>query len=68
MVARPVADRRYALRNNQFSVHHLDGRSERRVLRTAAELRDKLAGTFGLTLADAAGLDALLARLTAVAA
>jgi N-hydroxyarylamine O-acetyltransferase len=68
MAARPVPGLRYALRNGEFSVHHLDGRSERRVLRTAAELRDTLAGTFGLTLANTAGLDALLTRFTAVAA
>jgi len=68
MAARPVAGARYALRNAELSVHHLDGRSERRVLRTAGELRDTLSGTFGLTLANAAGLDALLTRLTAVAA
>jgi N-hydroxyarylamine O-acetyltransferase len=68
MAARPVPGARYALRNNEFSVHRLDGRSERRVLRTAAELRDTLSGTFGVTLADVAGLDALLTRLTAVAA
>jgi N-hydroxyarylamine O-acetyltransferase len=68
MAARPVPGRRYALRNNEFSVHQLDGRSERRVLRTAAELGDTLAGTFGLTLPSVAGLDALLTRLTAVAA
>ena len=68
MAARPVPGARYALRNAELSVHHLDGRSERRVLRTPAELRDTLAGTFGLTLANAAGLDALLTRLTAVAA
>jgi N-hydroxyarylamine O-acetyltransferase len=68
MAARPVAGARYALRNAELSVHHLDGRNERRVLRTAAELRDTLSGTFGLTLANTAGLDALLTRLTAVAA
>jgi N-hydroxyarylamine O-acetyltransferase len=68
MAARPVAGARYALRNAELSVHHLVGRSERRVLRTAGELRDTLSGTFGLTLANAAGLDALLTRLTAVAA
>jgi N-hydroxyarylamine O-acetyltransferase len=68
MAARPVPGARYTLRNNEFSVHHLDGRSERRELRTREELRDTLVGTFGLTLADAAGLDALLTRLTAVAA
>jgi N-hydroxyarylamine O-acetyltransferase len=68
MAARPVPGVRYALRNGEFSVHHLDGRSERRVLRTAAELRGTLAGTFGLRLAGGADLDALLTRLTAVAA
>jgi hypothetical protein len=49
-------------------VHQLDGHSERRVLRTVAELGDTLAGTFGLTLSGVAGLDAVLTRLTAVAA
>jgi N-hydroxyarylamine O-acetyltransferase len=68
VAARPVEGARYALRNAELSVHHLDGRNERRVLRTAAELHDTLSGTFGLTLANAAGLDALLTRLTAVAA
>jgi N-hydroxyarylamine O-acetyltransferase len=68
MAARPVPGARYALRNSEFSVHHLDGGSERRVLRTPAELRDTLAGTFGLTLPEAVGLDALLTRLTTVAA
>ncbi len=68
MAARPVAGARYALRNAALSVHHLDGRTERRTFRTGAELRDALAGPFGLTLRNAAGLDALLTRLTAVAA
>jgi N-hydroxyarylamine O-acetyltransferase len=68
MVARTAPGRRYALRNNELSVHHLEGPSERRVLRTAAELRGALSDTFGLILADASGLDALLTRFTAVAA
>lgn len=68
MAARPVEGARYALRNAELSVHHIDGRNERRVLRTAADLRDTLSGTFSVTLANAAGLDALLTRLTAVAA
>ena len=68
MAARPVPGARYALRNSELSVHHLNGPSERRVLRSAAELRDILSGTFGLTLAGVAGLDALLTRLTTVAA
>jgi arylamine N-acetyltransferase len=56
------------LYNRELSVHHADGPSERRELRTAAELRGVLSDTFGLTLADATGLDALLTRFTAVAA
>ncbi|HEY6258514.1 MAG TPA: arylamine N-acetyltransferase [Xanthobacteraceae bacterium] len=68
MAARALPGRRYGLRNNELSVHHQGGPSERRVLRTASELRDTLGGTFGLTLAGASGLEALLARLTAVAA
>jgi N-hydroxyarylamine O-acetyltransferase len=68
MAARVVPGARYALRNSELSVHHLDGATERRLLRTPAELRDTLAGTFGVALAGTAGLDALLTRLTAVAA
>jgi N-hydroxyarylamine O-acetyltransferase len=68
MAARPVAGARYALRNAALSVHHRDGTTERRTLRTAIELRDMLAGPFGVTLPSAAGLDTLLTRLTAVAA
>jgi len=68
MAARPVAGARYALRNAELAVHRFDGATERRTLRTGAELRDTLAGPFGLTLPSAAGLDALLTRLTAVAA
>jgi len=39
--------------------------TERRVLRTAAELRETLEGPFGLTLPDAPELGATLARLAA---
>jgi N-hydroxyarylamine O-acetyltransferase len=68
MAARPVPGVRYALRNNELSVHRLGGPSERRLLRTPAELRRTLTDTFGLTLPGGAGLDALLGRLTAAAA
>jgi N-hydroxyarylamine O-acetyltransferase len=66
VVARPATDRRYALRNMDFSVHHLDGTSEHRVLRGYVELRDILSGPFGLSLPD--GADAILQHLTADAA
>jgi N-hydroxyarylamine O-acetyltransferase len=66
IAARAAADRRYVLRNRDFTVHHRDGRAERRVLRNATELRDVLAGPFGLTLPD--GADAVLQRLMVDAA
>jgi N-hydroxyarylamine O-acetyltransferase len=68
MAARPVEGRRYALRNAEFSVHHLGGATERRTLRTPAELRELLSATFGVSLPMNAGLEPLLTRLTAVAA
>jgi N-hydroxyarylamine O-acetyltransferase len=68
LAARAVAGARYALRNAELSLHHLDGATERRTLRTGAELRDTLSGPFGLMLPNVAGLDALLTRVTAVAA
>jgi len=42
MAARVESDRRYALRNAELAVHYLDGRTERRVLASGAELRDAL--------------------------
>jgi N-hydroxyarylamine O-acetyltransferase len=68
VAGRPAPGLRYALHNNELAVHHLDGSTERRVLRTDAELRGTLTGTFGLTLPDARELDALLARVTVQAA
>jgi N-hydroxyarylamine O-acetyltransferase len=64
LAARPAPDRRYALLNNEFAVHHLDGRTERRLLRSAAEMREILEGPFGLNLPDVPELDAALRRLT----
>jgi len=68
VAARPVAGARYGLRNNELSVHHRDGSSERRVLRSATELRDMLGQTFGVAVPHSAALDTLLTSLTAVAA
>ena len=63
IAARAVSDARYALRNNELAVHHLNGNTERRVLVTAGELRAALEGTFRLTLPEALELDAVLGRL-----
>jgi N-hydroxyarylamine O-acetyltransferase len=68
VAARPAAGRRYALRNSEFVIHDLRGNTERRTLRTAAELREVLTGPFGLTLPPDRGLDAVLERFVAPAA
>ncbi len=63
IAARPDADCRYALRNNQLTTHHLDGRTERRVLTTVAELRAVLEDVFRLQMPAIAGLDSTLQRV-----
>jgi N-hydroxyarylamine O-acetyltransferase len=65
IVARPFTGGRFALSNNQLSVHRLGAASEQRVLSSTAELRTALQDTFGLSLPDAANLDQTLARLIA---
>jgi N-hydroxyarylamine O-acetyltransferase len=64
LAARPAPDRRYALLNNQFAVHHLEGHTERRILANADEMRETLERAFQLTLPDTPDLDELLTRLT----
>lgn len=65
IAARPDSDRRYALRNNELAIHFLNGKTERRVLANAAELRETLEGPFRLTLPDSPEVAAALQRLTA---
>jgi N-hydroxyarylamine O-acetyltransferase len=62
-VARPAADRRYALLNRQLTVRHLDGRTERRVLESPAELRRTLEDVFLLHVPPGPELDAAFDRL-----
>ena len=63
MAARPAPDRRYGLFNNQLTVHHLDGNTEQRTLRSAAEIRATLETCFGLRLPNDPQIDAALTRL-----
>lgn len=63
IVARPDADRRYALRNNQLSVHHRDGQSERRTLTSVEELCAVLERNFRLRLPEDPALANTLAPL-----
>jgi N-hydroxyarylamine O-acetyltransferase len=46
LAARPAAGVRYALRNNEFTAHRLDGKTERRMLRDADEVRAVLEEVF----------------------
>ena len=64
MAARPDTDCRYALRNNQLTIHHLRGDTERRVLSTVAEIRAVLEDAFHINLPITSDLDSALQRLT----
>jgi N-hydroxyarylamine O-acetyltransferase len=62
--ARCEPGKRYALRDNNLSVHTLNGATQKQTLGSAAELRDVLADVFKVRLAGLDGLDAALVRLT----
>ena len=63
VAARAERDRRHALRNTRYVVHHDDGTTEKRFLATVAEYRETLAGPFTIRLPDAPHLDTKLAQL-----
>lgn len=65
IATRPASDRRYALRNNQLTVHHRNGTTEREVITSVAAVRETLEQTFGVRLPDTPNLDAALARVIA---
>lgn len=63
IVAKPDVDCRYALRNNQFTIHHLHSQTERRSLKTVTELRTVLEDIFHLTLPEFADSHIAFQRL-----
>jgi arylamine N-acetyltransferase len=63
MVARPAADRRYALGGTSLAVHHLGGPTERRTLESPAEIRRALEEQFLLDTSGLPDLETALARL-----
>lgn len=65
IVARAARDRRHALRNTRYTIHHDDGRMERRFLGSPAELRRTLREAFHVELPDEPGVDEKLARVIA---
>jgi N-hydroxyarylamine O-acetyltransferase len=62
IAGRPDAGRRYALRNGEFAVHHLEGATERRRFTDALELRATLEGVFRVNVPRGPEVDAALER------
>ena len=60
IAARTEDDRRHALRNTRYAIHHADGSTERRHLGTVAEMKAVLSGAIGIPLPDHPRLDARL--------
>jgi len=58
IAARAAPDRRYALRGNRLSIHHLGGRTEQTQIATAAELADTLEGRLGIIIPDRTAFEA----------
>ncbi len=63
VAARAEAGRRHALRGNRYSVHHADGRTDRRFVESATELVALLEGTFGIRVPRSAKLEDKLTRM-----
>lgn len=63
IAARPEPGRRYTLRNNMFSIHNLNGRTEKKKLNTFPELRSSLEQNFLITLPDKKGVNEALEKL-----
>jgi N-hydroxyarylamine O-acetyltransferase len=68
IAARPDEGRRYALRNNELAVHHLGASTQRRVLRTAADVREALETLFLVNVPDAPAVHAALSRVASMPA
>ena len=63
VAARAAPDRRHALRNARYAVHHRDGRTERRVIASVEEFRKVLEEELRIPLPDSPRLAEGLARL-----
>ena len=60
VAARALPDRRYALRGNRLSIHHLGGRTEQKELATAVELTETLEHLLEIIIPDRAAFEAKL--------
>ena len=64
-LARPAPGRRYGLLNNQLSIHHVNGTTERHLLTSVAEVRGVIQEIFRITPPDGPELDAAVSRYIA---
>jgi N-hydroxyarylamine O-acetyltransferase len=65
LCARADHDRRHALRNTRYAIHHRHGETERRVITDLAELKSVLAYDLKIPLPEAAKLDPVLEHVIA---
>jgi N-hydroxyarylamine O-acetyltransferase len=63
IAARTRPGKRYVLRNNEFTVHHLQGSSETKIIKSADELKDLLRNIFKINLEGLQGLDEKLEEI-----
>lgn len=63
IAARSTPDKRYALRNTNLSVHHLDGNTEKKALNSATEIKEVLTDIFKIRVPENHGLEQALERI-----
>jgi N-hydroxyarylamine O-acetyltransferase len=63
--ARAAPEKRHALRNSRYAVHHPDGRTERRLVASVGELKDLLRRDFHLSVPDSRTFDEKAAAMIA---
>ena len=68
VAARAKTDRRLALRNTDFAIHHQDGYTERCSLLSAKDVRATLEGEFGISVPSGPQVDAVFERIMKTAA
>ena len=63
VLARPAPGCRHAMRDNKYSLHHMNGETQRRAIGSVEQLKETLQTAFRIRLPDAPALDARLRRL-----
>ena len=63
IAARSTPDKRYALRNTNFSIHHLDGTTEKKMMKSVPQLSELLLEVFKIRLPENHGLEQSLEQL-----